>query len=211
MIFSWTLDAVGVTTCSSVGLEINYGSLAGATIAQRNFPNVHLICGDGLRLPLSDSSIDKILLSGTFQSVQNDRQLLCECNRVLKPNGIIVITVISQHVLAKRIHSGRIYESFKRWYRQEKLVTRYYGKAELSKIFLETGFRIVNAKYAPNQLASAVLDLLNFISFRTGLHFNQRYIFLAFYPLLWLIEKFSKNTQQGNELIVSAKKGIATQ
>jgi len=48
---------------------------------------------DATCLPFSDQSIDKIICSEVLEHIKNYQAVLCEINRVLKPNGILAISV----------------------------------------------------------------------------------------------------------------------
>jgi SAM-dependent methyltransferase len=54
--------------------------------------NIHLIEGDLKELPLLTGSVDLVMLPHTLEFIDNPRQLLAEACRVIKPEGLIVIT-----------------------------------------------------------------------------------------------------------------------
>lgn len=56
--------------------------------------NIHLVYGDLMdKLPFRTNTFDKIIMSEVCEHLPNDLQGLREVNRVLKPNGILVLTV----------------------------------------------------------------------------------------------------------------------
>ena len=48
---------------------------------------------DAAYLPFADASIDKIICSEVLEHIENYRGVLCEINRVLKPKGILAVSV----------------------------------------------------------------------------------------------------------------------
>lgn len=53
--------------------------------------NYPLLTGDAHHLPFADSSLDLILFQHSFLNMPDDRQVLKECRRVLKPNGALIM------------------------------------------------------------------------------------------------------------------------
>lgn len=55
--------------------------------------NIEFIQGDICKLPFKDNSFDKIILSEVLEHIPDDLKALTEVKRVIKPNGVIAITV----------------------------------------------------------------------------------------------------------------------
>jgi len=72
-----------------VGLDMS--ELALSYCAKRGLKN--LICGDGAQLPLKDSTMDAIIGLDIFEHIENDVAAFSEAARVLKPGGILVLSV----------------------------------------------------------------------------------------------------------------------
>jgi SAM-dependent methyltransferase len=53
----------------------------------------HLQQADAACLPFGDASIDKIICSEVLEHIENYQDVLREINRVLKPNGMLVVSV----------------------------------------------------------------------------------------------------------------------
>lgn len=107
-------------------------------LAGRGIP---LVRGDVLRLPYADGSFDKVLLSEVLEHLTDDRQGLAELHRVLRPGGILALTVphrdysfwydpinrVAEGVLGRPIRRGPfagIWANHQRLYRPEELVAR---------------------------------------------------------------------------------------
>ncbi len=53
---------------------------------------IHLQCYDGLRIPFPDEAFDKIFTVNTIYFWKNPKAMMTELSRVVKRNGIVVIT-----------------------------------------------------------------------------------------------------------------------
>ena len=56
---------------------------------------IKLIRGDIFKLPFKDNSVQKIIMTEVLEHVEDDKRALQEIFRVLKPKGVLVITVPS--------------------------------------------------------------------------------------------------------------------
>lgn len=125
---------------SYTGLDGNAETLGFArqALAGRCIP---LVRGDVLRLPYADGSFDKVLLSEVLEHLSDDRQGLAELRRVLRPGGILALTVphrdysfwydpinrVAEGVFGRPIRHGPfagIWANHQRLYRPEELLAR---------------------------------------------------------------------------------------
>lgn len=125
---------------SYTGLDGNAETLGFArqALAGRGIP---LVRGDVLRLPYADGSFDKVLLSEVLEHLSDDRQGLAELRRVLRPGGILALTVphrdysfwydpinrVAEGVFGRPIRHGPfagIWANHQRLYRPEELLAR---------------------------------------------------------------------------------------
>jgi ubiquinone/menaquinone biosynthesis C-methylase UbiE len=102
-----------------------------------------LIRGDVCRLPFADASFDKAILSEVIEHVVDDRAALQEAHRVLRPAGVLVVTVphanypllwdpinkllervFGTHLPREPLWLGGIYADHYRLYTPEQLVER---------------------------------------------------------------------------------------
>lgn len=96
-------------------------------------------------LPLQDNSVDVITMLAVLEHVENDKELLKECHRILRPGGRLLITVPTiwnkpvGEFLAYRLHLLEEEE-----YRDHK---RYYTKKALEEDVSLSGFRVSESKY----------------------------------------------------------------
>jgi len=77
-----------------VGLD---GDIARLHWAQREHVPASLLTGNIFDLPIADGSFDKILLSEVLEHLSEDHLGLCEIYRILKPGGILALSVPHAH------------------------------------------------------------------------------------------------------------------
>lgn len=77
---------------SYTGIDINEAHLQIAKVFARA-SNVHFRKINATKLPFPDKSFNKIICTEVLEHIENDRLALAELHRVLKPNGIAIITV----------------------------------------------------------------------------------------------------------------------
>lgn len=65
--------------------------------AQRDATGARLLLGDVTCLPFSNGSFDKAILSEVLEHVQDDAAVLAEVYRVLRPGGVLALTVPNRH------------------------------------------------------------------------------------------------------------------
>jgi len=79
------------------GVDISLSAIA---LARENFAQQHLPAdlreADGERLPFPDDSFDLVYAHGVVQYTADDRALVSECRRVLKPGGEAVFQVYNR-------------------------------------------------------------------------------------------------------------------
>jgi ubiquinone/menaquinone biosynthesis C-methylase UbiE len=168
-------------------------------------------------LPLASKVADKILISGTLQSVDANKILL-ECRRILKPGGSLVIVVLADHPLIRNIYNPTwgikarflvrwlglppTYQEFKNEYCQRRFMTRLYTIEELKQLLGSFGFRLEDSQYRPSGLASFLMDFHHVLTWRPKTSWIGNWLFFLFaYPIFWLAQPKLEQRQSGSELI----------
>jgi SAM-dependent methyltransferase len=82
-------------TVAGVDLAPSSIALAAKNFALEKLP-ARLIVADGEALPFSDRSFDLVYAHGVVQYTTNDRALVDECRRVLRPGGMAVFQVYNR-------------------------------------------------------------------------------------------------------------------
>ncbi len=85
-----------VATGSYSGLDGDARALAFARQALAG-QGIALAYGDVLHMPYADASFDKVLFTEVLEHLPNDREGLAEVRRVLKPGGVLALTVPDRH------------------------------------------------------------------------------------------------------------------
>lgn len=153
----------GVKDIQYVGVDNNEKLIKKAC---ENYPEAKFIVGDMLDLPMKDNSIDSIVAIASLHHIpSNDlrKQAIKEMHRILKKNGVLIITVwnLFQPKYIKYIWKARIKslltlgkygprDTFIPWGKSG--VDRYYyafKKGDLTKLIYDK-FELINIKKGNN-------------------------------------------------------------
>ncbi len=77
--------------CTVTGVEIDAAAVAHAGTAYKR-PNLRFIQGNALQLPLADASFDMVVCFETLEHVRNQELFLREVKRVLRPDGLLIVS-----------------------------------------------------------------------------------------------------------------------
>lgn len=77
-----------------VGIDLSEGMIKEARrkAKRENLENVEFIVGDAIKLPFKDNTFDKVSCSETIEHIPNWKKAAKEMKRVLKKDGLLVIT-----------------------------------------------------------------------------------------------------------------------
>jgi len=136
---------------SGVGLEINSALLKEAHGYYPWFR--HFVAGSGTALPFANSSFDLVVLLEVLEHVGDERGLVREVVRVLKPGGQLVMSVPNRSLISlldlnrakfylPTLHKAAYWIKHRgnlKGFRQEETNHRHYSLGELQRL-LEPGF-----------------------------------------------------------------------
>lgn len=71
--------------------------LALAAQEGRLVANVHMAQGDGMSLPFKDNEFDQVICTETLEHVDDDEGMLRDLIRVLRPGGVLVVSVPDEY------------------------------------------------------------------------------------------------------------------
>lgn len=132
------LEALLTKATTVIGVD---GSPRMLEIAKKHFPdnpNISLRIGDLSHLPLRDGEADFVCLNLVLHHIPQPLEILREVNRVLQPQGHLVITDFARHT-------------------DERMRTQYgdhwlgFTKDDLEKFLFESGFSLRNIQETPIQ------------------------------------------------------------
>lgn len=207
--------------CKCVGVDIN-PNMRNLGFAKRHQQNLNFMMGDGFNLPFKDHILDKVLLGGTLQAVAQNDKLIKECYRILKEDGILVLSVVQERRAIRMMYEHnkfvtkwlvelfslpQDYAEFERDYIKRANMTRFYTVEALEALLNMGNFEVGEVEFAPREIGSKLLDALLILS--RGLKMpqpNHPIYFPIFYPIVYLVDGLSKDKMKGNELILRAKK-----
>ena len=178
--------------CRCIGIDLNISERL--SYAMRKLPSVSYIKADVQKMPFKDRTFDKILLSSVLQMVEDDEALLKECQRVLKDNGILVLSVPIEFLCIRKL--------IKMFGSKGK---GFYKHEEVIELLERNGFEIIEMEYAPKRWGSFIYETWLYFCYRTGLPMFHPFYFLLLYPIAYF-DRFGNKKQKGNELIIKARK-----
>ena len=74
------------------GVDIADDAVAHASAAYRDISNLAFMQGDAAQIPLDDNSVDAVVSFETIEHHDRHREMLSEIRRVLRPDGLLVIS-----------------------------------------------------------------------------------------------------------------------
>jgi len=193
----FTYDISG--TCESVGIDLKVTD--NLAYAASESDAMSCVRADAKRMPFAREVFDRLLLSSVLQMVDDDNALLRECWRVLKDDGVLVLSVPVGYIYMNRLNSQR-----------KELVLRFgskgkgfYSIEELKDLIEKNNFELIDAEYSPKKIGSLIYEISLWFCLRFGLPlFTPVYFFVQF-PFAYF-DRFARKTQPGNELVVKVKK-----
>lgn len=164
-------------------------------------PNMVCVEGDVQCLPFDSEKFDKILLSSVLQMVTDDVLLLQECRRVLKSEGVVVLSVPTDYCYLMKLN-GLKPQLKERFGARGKA---YYSSDEVIMLLRHGGFEVTETEYSPKKWGAAIFEIGLFLWYRFGFPFFSPALFAVFYPIAYL-DRFGSRRQKGNEIVISARK-----
>jgi len=189
----WTRRLAAAHGCAAVGIDVSEREIA---TAQRHHSGKHCtyLLSPAETLPFQAESFDKVISVCALEHFSSDTAALEEMARVLKPNGILAMSVDSM--------SGPfVTESYRKWHAQEHFVRNYYDLDSIRTKLQDAGFQLLEHRY---------LLTSRFTSWAFRLNRRYRFPVVFFIPLLHPLSRFSDALNGSHEggliLALKAKK-----
>lgn len=80
------------STVRAIGIDPSTSAFQRNPVAADDRKSVQFVCADGLSLPLSSRIADLVLLLDVIEHVRADSELLLEAKRILKPDGLLLMS-----------------------------------------------------------------------------------------------------------------------
>ena len=174
------------------GLDMNEKAAKTARILSQG--KCSFIVSDAEKLPFKSNSFDKAVSVCALEHFENDDRAIQEMSKVLKPGGILVLTVDSF------AYKG-VNKKLQARHKVKSHVVNYYSLPQLSQKLEQHGFQVEKAKYlVSSPLAAFFLVLL----------MKNRWLgsalFPMSYPLSLLSDRLAGERDGGYFLAVRARK-----
>lgn len=127
-------------------------------IAQKKYPQANFRVADSLNLPFKENSFDKIYSIAVFHHIPSKElriKFLKECQRVLKKDGKLILTVwkfhnkkerhlLLRYTILKIIGKSKLdfKDILEPWGNQTLRYYRWFSRRELTRLVKSTGFKI---------------------------------------------------------------------
>lgn len=115
--------------------------------------NLEFITGNASEIPLEDSSVDVVVSFETIEHHDKHREMIAEIKRVLKPNGILIISTPDKLFYSDERNFKNQYH-IKELYKQEfvDLIVKNFSKMQLLTQKYSNGNSIIQEEITHNRL-----------------------------------------------------------
>lgn len=195
--------------------------LSAKEVIPDKLPNLSFLQCDAKSLPLHSESVDKIIMSSFLQMIEEDKVVLGECHRVLKENGILVLSVPGNHLYLPKLY-------YPCWFcrKLRSLLNLtddytaflsdlnnlfgvkgkgYYSLSELKDLITKQGFVVERYEYCPRAVGSFIHEFLLSIYYASGGKRLLSVCMFLFYPL-GLIDYLLPRNNKGCGITLKARK-----
>ena len=143
-----------------VGVDVDpeYALQATAYAEEQGIKNLSYVVYDGRTLPFPDKGFENVVSFEVLEHPANDRQTLTEIRRVLKPGGVLAMSIPNKWYLMET-HGFNLGPRWVKWNRvpllswlptpiHERLAcARIYSKRRIVRLLVETGFEVLEHRY----------------------------------------------------------------
>jgi len=158
--------------------------------------NCHFAVGDAENLPFKSGTFDKVVSVCSLEHFDDDERALAEMNRVLKDDGVLVLTVdsftytgINKHIQEK--------------HRKENRVVNYYSDSQVREKLQKHGFSVDKTEYF---VSSPVASFFYTLGIKLKFGYLFKFTFPLAYPSSLISDKFFGRREEGYRLAAKARK-----
>ncbi|QTA81919.1 Glycosyltransferase [Desulfonema limicola] len=132
------LNAVSPLVYKCIGIDKKVSAVSYSNIEVKNFEFQN-------KIPLEDESVDTVTMMAVLEHIENDIDMIAEIKRILKPEGVLLITVPSEKARpVLEFLSYRLHIVSKEEIMDHK---RYYTVESLKDIIISSGFICMKIHY----------------------------------------------------------------
>lgn len=169
--------------------------------------NWHPLCGDVIRLPYRDKSFDFVSALDILEHVKDDKQAISEISRILKKEGLVMITV--PHRMRFYTNQDKLIGHYRRYEKNHLISLFEDSKLKLLKFFGVYGklMKITNIQSAsPDKVEQSIINLRE--KYQTSIFFRKLWTLIVYIlsKLMKLDAKFTHNNQIRNIGLIFIKK-----
>jgi ubiquinone/menaquinone biosynthesis C-methylase UbiE len=192
----WTRKLAAAHGCTVVGIDSSEREIAAA---KRHHNGMHCtyLLSSAETLPFPAASFDKVISVCALEHFSSDTAALAEMFRVLKPDGILALSVDS-------MSGPYMTESYRKWHAREHFVQNYYDLASIRKKLRAAGFELEEHRYLLTSRFTCWAFRLN-----RRYRFPMAFFVPALYPLTRLCDALDGSHEGGLILALKAKKLVA--
>jgi len=129
-------------------------------------------------LPFDQSTFDKVVSVSVIEHVESQEKALQEISRVLKPGGILSISV-------DVLNEDNSTDEFRKWHQDKYFVTHYFEEKEIYKMFDEVGIK-------PNPDETIGIYKSRLAGKLRSIFIRNRKLLLPFFPLFVILVSLSE-------------------
>lgn len=191
----WTRKLAATCGCTAVGIDLSETEIA---VAQRHHSGAHCtyLQSSAETLPFPTATFDKVISVCALEHFSSDTAALAEMARVLKPGGILGISVDSM--------SGPfVTESYRKWHAQEHFVRNYYDLDSFRTKLQGAGFLPLEHRYLLTSRFTCWAFRLN-----RRYRFPVAFLIPVLYPLSRLCDALDGSHDGGLILALKARKSV---
>ena len=197
--------------CSIIGIDYSKEALTNMTLKLKNVGiRPMVVNADAQKLPIKSSAFDQIVCLDVIEHLKDANASIKEMSRVLKKNGVLILSVPNELYLTKPI----LPINFEEHLRAIGHETAGFNYKELKNMLQSNGFKAVNYCYyikffgrLMTELTFWIIGAKNIWKARTkmyGYSYKAFLVFILTYPMLLLDDLFPN--KNGGFLIVKAIK-----
>ncbi len=158
-----------------------------------------LVIYDGKKLPFSDNTFSTVISNCVLEHIPNLELTLKEIQRVLKPGGLFLTTVVAKPWEEYFLGNLILGDFYKMWMRKKQIHINMYSEKEWKQIFKKYKYKIIDEIGYLDKIAVRLIDLFHYISLPNLITYklSRNWVIwkgiINYFPLDWLSQLIEKD------------------